>query len=648
MASKFGLRGLVALFVLLSLLTVSVAAQDRPTTFNEAPMLAERVTAGELPPVADRLPLAEDVMVVDVVEEIGVYGGTWTDVSQYSWAGPVRLALYDPPVRWAADYSDYVPGSLRSWEYNADGTQLTLNFRRGLKWSDGTPFTSEDLQFAWEDLMLNEDFAAVTVPGYMRNEDGTPAAVEFPDESTMVITWTTPQWLAHTILAQGYWEWERWMYPKHYLSQFHPTYSDTGDYAALEENALWYQNPAFPTIFAWQLVEFVPGERWRFERNPYYWKVDAEGNQLPYIDFVEFELVEDGEVRLLNTTQGEYNATFRAVEDSLSIPVLLDNAEANGYRVLSYMKGNGAEPNWMVNQSYRGNGESEAVVTEIRDLLRNPAFRQAVSYAMDRERICDVVWQGFSEPKQFTVSPQSLHFATEEGRAVYEAWASSYAQLDVDLANQMLDEIGMVRGEDGFRTLPSGEPFELILDYWDYGLLNQVADASEIFRINLEAVGIKARLNQLADVNEWLGTLNENSSYMFSAVGAAEMDLWTYPDWVFPIRGERIWPAVGAWYQSGGEVGEAPAPGSVEERLIELYEAGFAEGDPAARNELMLEVFRIHTEQGPFAIGACGDLVTPVVVAENFRNVPETGVLGPWAPASPGNLDPAQFFIRPN
>jgi peptide/nickel transport system substrate-binding protein len=647
MRPKSVLRVAISLFVLVTFLTLSVAAQDAPSTFNEAPMLAERVAAGELPPVEERLPLAEDIPVVDVVEEIGVYGGTWTDVTQYSWAGQIRLMMYDPPVRWAADYSDYVVGSLRSWEYNADGTQLTLNFRRGIKWSDGEPFTTEDLRFAWEDLMLNEDFTAVTVPGYMRNEDGTPAVVEFPDEATMVITWTQPQWLAHTILAQGYWEWERWMYPKHYLTQFHPAYSDSGDYSALETNALWYQNPDFPTIFAWQLVEFVPGQSWRFERNPYYWKVDAEGNQLPYIDFVEFELVEDAEVRLLNTTQGNYNLTFRAVEDSNSIPVLLDSAEANGYRVLSYMKGNGAEPNWMVNQSYRGNGEPEAVVAEIRALLRDPQFRQAASYALDRERVCDVVWQGFSEVKQFTVSPQSLHFASEEGRAVYEAWASSYAQYDVELANQMLDDLGMARGEDGFRTLPSGEPFELVLDYWDYGLLNQVADASEIFRVNLEAVGIKARLNQLADVNEWLGTLNENSSYMFSAVGAAEMDLWTYPDWVFPIRGERIWPAVGAWYQSGGEVGEAPEAGSVEERLIELYEAGFAEGDPAARNDLMLEVFRIHTEQGPFAIGACGDLVTPVVAAENFRNVPETGVLGPWAPGSPGNQNPEQFFIRP-
>lgn len=643
-------RILLSIFiaVVLLLMLAPVAAQDVPSEFNEAPMLAELVAANELPPVADRLPMAEDIYVVDVVEEIGEYGGTWNNVSQYSWAGAIRLIMYDPPVRWAPDYSAYIPGSVRSWEYNEDGTQLTLNFRRGIKWSDGAPFTMEDIQFAWEDLMLNADYAALGVPGYMRNDDGTPATVEFPDEYTMVITWSEPQWLAHTVMAQGYWEWERFMYPKHYLSQFHPTYSDSGDYGTLEENAIWYQNPDFPTIFAWQLTEFVPGQSWSFERNPYYWKVDPAGNQLPYIDFLEFELVEDSEVRLLNSVQGQYNATFRGVENFTTIPFLLENAEEGGYRVINYMKGNGGEPNWMVNQSYRGNGEPEEVVAEIRALLRNPLFRQALSYALDRDRVNDVVWQGFSEAKQFTVSPQSLHFASEEGQAVYEEWASSYADYNPELAAQMLDELGMAVGDDGFRTLPSGAPFELIIDYWDYGLVDQIADASEIFRVNLADVGINARLNQLADVNEWLGTLNENSSYMLSAVGAAEMDLWTYPDWVFPVRGERIWPAVGAWYNTGGEVGEAPEPGSVEERLIELYEAGFAEGDPAARNDLMLEVFRLHIEYGPFAIGAAGDIPSPVIVAENFRNVPETGVLGPWAPATPGNQHPEQFFIRSN
>ncbi|MEM7736661.1 MAG: ABC transporter substrate-binding protein [Deinococcota bacterium] len=647
LTSSHQLYRVISTAIILSLALLA-SAQDIPSSFNEAPSLAELVAAGELPPVEERLPIAEDIYVVDVVEEIGDYGGTWNNVSQYSWAGPLRLITYDPPVRWAADYSAYVPGSVTSWEYNEEGTQLTLTLRRGIKWSDGAPFTTEDIQFAWEDLMLNDDYAASGVRGYLRNDDGSPAEMTFPDDYTWVINWTEPQWLAHTVMAQGYWEWENLMYPKHYLSQFHPSYAGDGDYAVLEENAIWYQNPDFPTIFAWQLTDFTPGESWRLERNPYYWKVDAEGNQLPYIDTLEFELVEDAEVRLLNAIQGQYDASFRAVENFTSIPFLLENADEGGYRVINYMKGNGGEPNWMVNQSYRGNGESEEVVAEIRGLLRNPQFRQALSYALDRERVNDVVWQGFSEAKQFTVSPQSLHFASEEGQAVYDEWATSYAEYNVELANQLLDELGMALGDDGVRTLPSGEPFELLIDYWDYGLVDQIADASEIFRVNLEEVGINARLNQLADVNEWLGTLNENSSYMLSAVGAAEMDLWTYPDWVFPVRGERIWPAVGAWYNTGGEVGEAPEPGSVEERLIELYEAGFAEADPAVRNDLMLEVFRLHIEFGPFAIGAAGDIPSPVIVANNFRNVPETGVLGPWAPATPGNQYPEQFFFESN
>ncbi len=633
--------------IVMATLAITLMASAQDMEYNEAPMLAEMVAAGELPPVEERLPV--DVAIVEVVEEIGEYGGTWQNVSQYTWAGAIRLIMYDPPVRWAADYSGYIPGSTTGWEYNEDGTQLTLNFREGIKWSDGAPFTMEDIRFAWEDLHLNEDYEAISPPGYMRNEDGTPATVEFPDDYTMVITWTTPQWLAHTVIAQGYWEWERFMYPKHYLSQFHPEYSDDGDYGVLEDNSLWYENPDFPTIFAWHLESFTPSESWKFVRNPYYWKVDAEGNQLPYIDRLEFELVEDNEVRLLNAAQGQYDASFRAVENFTDIPFLLENAEESDYRVINYAQANGAEPNWMVNQSYRGNGEPEEVVAEIRTLLRSPAFRQALSFSLDRNRVCDVVWQGFSEAKQFTVSPQSLHFATEDGQAVFDAWANSYAELNIDQANALLDEVGMTnRDDDGFRTLPSGEPFELILDYWDYGKLQENADASEIFRTNLEAVGIRARLNQLADVNEWLGTLNENSSYMLSAVGAAEMDLWTYPDWVFPVRGERIWPEVGVWYNSGGELGAPPEEGSVEEQLIDLYEAGFAEGDPATRNDLMLDVFRLHTEFGPFAIGACGDIPNPVIASNNFRNIPDTGVLGPWAPATPGNQHPEQFFIRSN
>ncbi|MBI1294343.1 ABC transporter permease subunit [bacterium] len=277
--------------------------------------------------------------------------------------------MYDPPVRWAPDYSAYIPGSLRSWEYNEDGIQLTLNWRQGIKWSDGEPFTTADLQFAWEDLMTNEEYSALTPPGYLRNDDGSPADVTFPDDYTMVVQWDKPQWLAHTIMAQGYWEWERFMYPEHYLSQFHPTYSADGGYAVLEENSVWFENPDFPTIFAWHLSEFTPSQTWKFERNPYYWKTDPKGNQLPYIDYLEFELVEDSEVRLLNTSQGQYDATFRGVENFTDIPFLLESAEAGDFRVINYAQGNGAEPNWMVNQSYRGNGEPEEVVAEIRTLL---------------------------------------------------------------------------------------------------------------------------------------------------------------------------------------------------------------------------------------------------------------------------------------
>jgi peptide/nickel transport system substrate-binding protein len=640
-------RVLFGILLVVVLLASGVSAQDAvPTSFSEAPMLAELVASGALPPVEERLPVPEDIMVVPVVERIGEYGGTWRTVAAQSSFADIRMNLYDPPIRWASDYSAYVPGLAKSWSYNEDGSQLTINFRRGVRWSDGAPFTTDDLRFWWEDMAQNPDYRVSNVPWWFRNADGSPILVEFPDEHTMVLNWDRANWIAYSIFAQGYWEWEAMMFPRHYLEQFHPTYTEGATYEDLEAHARWWINPDFPTMHAWHLVSYTPGERWSLERNPYYWKTDAEGNQLPYIDRLDVELVADPQVRVLNMSQGRYDAAFRGSQSSVDIPFLLENAEANNYRVMTgWMQGNGAEPNWMVNQSYDGNGEDPAIVAEIRALLRDRNFRQGVSHAIDRQRIVDVVWEGFAEPKQMTASPQSMHFASPEGQALYQEWAQAHTSYDVDLANELLDAAGMTgRDSEGYRTLPSGARFELVVDVWDYGLIAITSEASELLRQNLEAVGVRTIVRTLADVNQWIQTL-ENSSYMFSAVGAAEMDLYTYPDWLFPVRGQRAWPRVGQWYSSGGERGEPPIPGSPEEQLIGFYEQGLAESDFARRQEIMLDAFRVHIEEGPFNIGAGGDTPLPVVVANNFRNVPENGVLGPWAPGSPGNMFPEQFFF---
>jgi peptide/nickel transport system substrate-binding protein len=459
--------------------------------------------------------------------------------------------------------------------------------------------------------------------------------------------WDKPQWITPYILAQGFWEWEPLMKPRHYLEQFHPTYNASATYDELEQMSKWWDNPDHPTLFAWTVESATPGERWVLVRNPYYWKVDTAGNQLPYIDRIDVELVQDPEVRLLNLSQGKYEASFReGTDDPRNIPFLAEQADANGYTLTeSWMNGAGGWPCWLINQDYVGDGADAEMDAEIRALLRDVNFRKGVSVAIDRDRLIDVVWEGIGTPQQATISPQAWHFASDEGRAVFEEWQQADAEYDLDLANQRLDEAGLTDQDgDGWRDLPSGKPFELIIDLGNWGGEIVSTESDEMLKEFTEAVGIKTIVNNLMNQPDW-DLRQREAKYMFRNCHASEVDIWTYPDWLFPLRDNRAWPLQGKWRQTGGAEGEEPLPDSPAAKLQALYDQGLAEPDEQKRHEIVWEAIRVHIEEGPFTLGAAGDQPMPVVLKNNFKNVPPEGILGPWAPGSPGNKHPEQFYI---
>ncbi len=632
------------------------AAEEAPAVvskYKEAPMLAELVKAGKLPPVDERLP--KDPPVVVPVESVGQYGGTWHGVSWDNSIPNFKMKLYDPPVRWKPDYTGYEPGLAVSYEWSDDGKTITFRFREGVRWSDGEPFTMKDLKFWWGGVALNEEYRVIQVPWWARNSDGTPVTMEFPDDYTWVIKFDRAQWIMPYVLAQGFWEWEPLMKPMHYLQQFHPKYNPDGAYEELDKKDRWWENPDYPTLFAWHVVDYKVGELTTLERNPYYWKVDTEGNQLPYIDRLEVEIIVDPEVRTLQISQGKYEASFRGTDDPRNIPFLLEQAEAGDYHIQEgWMNGAGAWPGWLINQDYHEEQDYDPAretpkAKEIRELLRNKLFRKGLSVALNRQRLIDVVWDGIGTPQQGTISPQAWHFQSEKGKQVFEEWAAADAEYDPELAKQRFDEIGFkdVDG-DGFRELPSGEKFELILDLGDWGGQLVATESTEVFARDLEAVGIKTIVNNLIGQPDW--TLRGNYGlYMLRNMHMSEIDLWTYPDWVFPLRGggegSRAFPMQGLYYQTGGKEGWEPAPDSPAARLQALYKQGLEEPDIEKRHEIVYEAIRIHIEEGPFALGASGDQPMPVVIKNNFHNVPTYGVLGPWAPGSPGNTHPEQYWI---
>lgn len=606
--------------------------------FNQAPML----DGMDLPPVEERLPVKEDIAVVTPVDGVGEYGGTWHETSWDQALSPIKMILYDGPVRWNEDYTGYKPGLAKRFEYNEDGTELTWYFREGVKWSDGEPFTMDDMRFWWEDMATNEDYKVNNVPWWGFNSDGTPMTVEFPDDYTMVMRWDTPRWITTYIVAQGFWEWEPLMKPRHFLEQFHPDYTDGASYEDLELNDKFTETPGYPCLMAWCTEEVIPGERTILVRNPYYWKVDTAGNQLPYIDRIDVQLISDEEIRVLEASQGKFEASFRASGTPNDIPFLAEQAAANGYHLHEgAVNGAGGWPCWLVNQNFTD--ESMDNWEEIGEVLRDKNFRQGLSHAMDRDRIIDVAWDGIGTPSQATISPQAWHFASAEGQAVYEEWANAYIEHDPALAAELFDAAGVVDADgDGIRDLPSGEPFQIVLDLGDWGTERVSVAGTESFAGDLEDAGFDVLINNLIGQPDW-DLRQTQGLYMLRNCHASELDIWTFPDWIFPLRDNRAWPMEGKWRQTGGEEGWEPTGPAL--RLQEIYDEGLATESIEDRHQLVYEAIRVHIEEGPFIIGAAADQPMPVVVADNFMGIPDLVILGPWAPGSPGNLHPEQFWI---
>jgi peptide/nickel transport system substrate-binding protein len=268
---------------------------------------------------------------------------------------------------------------------------------------------------------------------------------------------------------------------------------------------------------------------------------------------------------------------------------------------------------------------------------------------LNRQRILDVVWDGIGYITQATISPQAWHFASPEGQAVYEEWKNADVEFDPALAEEYFEAANFVdQTGDGYRDLPSGEPFALVLDLNTWGGEQIRIESDEIARESWEDVGIRVIVNNVQNQPDD-GLRGNYGLAMVRGAHISEVDIWTYPDWIFPIRGggegSRAFPMQGLWYSTGGEEGIQPEPGSPGARLQALYNQGIGEPDEDKRHEIVWEAIQINIDEGPFNLGATGDQPMPVVVANNFHNVPEYGVLGPWAPGSPGNTNPEQYWI---
>jgi peptide/nickel transport system substrate-binding protein len=620
---------LVITLVLVAALAVpvlpSVSAQEG-MKYNEAPMWAEQVAAGTLPPVDERLPENPRVVPLSEGDTIGVYGGIWnrgwTGVNDFHCFGRLN---YDPVLRWPRDPSDPVqPGLAEKWEWNADNTELTLYFRKGLKWSDGVPFTVDDVTFWWDNIENDPNITAA-----VHTEWKTLTEMIKVDDSTITLKFSQPNGLAETVgLAFHGNQWplgfERFGFyaPRHYLEQFHPAYNADATYQMFEDAAFDY-NVDRPVMTAWKITQYDPGATLMVAtRNPYYFAVDEAGNQLPYIDYLYFHLVADTAAVNVLGIAGDLDMQARKI-DLAQYPVYVENAEANDYHMLLWPQAMASNATLFINQSYSD--------PKYRELFQNFDFRRALSLAIDRDSQNEIAFLGQGVPRTETVVTTSPYYQPDI--------ESLNAEYDPATAESLLDGLGLTKGSDGFRTFPDGS--DLLLQIETSGQNPGELPSYELITEWWNDIGVKTELT----------TETRDEYWPRACANEVMIGTWTTdrglvpmvdPIYLFPFD-ERSWmgPAFGIWYKSGGAEGEEPTAEFKE--AMDLYDQYKATTDPAQQLEIGKQIVRISTEK-LWVIGTVGMVPTPVVVKNNFMNVPDTHTAD-WIIMTPGTLDPAHFYF---
>jgi len=603
-----------------------------PAMHSEAPELASLVEAGSLPPVDERLP--GDLEVIKPWDSIGQYGGTWrmitgTDPRIY-WA----YGCYEFMLRFRMwDYA-VTPNVAQSWE-NEDGKVFTFHMRKGLRWSDGQPLTAEDVVFFYEDNAANEEISPV-FPGWLKAGKERPT-VEKLDDYTVRFTYTQPAALFERQVAQ---QWRETFWAKHYLQQFHPEYTDK---AKVEQMAKERQfdtwvamylserdyrnNPKLPLPYPWTPVE-VAQDSIIYERNPFYWKVDTDGNQLPYISKVATITGDNLDARQMKVFAGEADAQLFSVgqfpKDTM---ILKKNEELGDYHVIDAPI---SEPNVFV-LGFNLNHSDEV----LREIFNDRRFRIAMSHGINREDIRQLIYLG--QPKEIRQTAPLRH-----SPFYHEGAAQNYVEFDPETANDLLDEMGLTeRGADGFRLRPDGETLSFVIEIM--ANRDDFIDACEmITQWWRDLLGVKATVKAVED------------TLYFTRFRAGELDAGVdyagngyYPisgpnDYI-PIANNSVWaPLWGLWYASEGESGIEP-PAEVK-RQLELYTEILATPNEKDQVELWKQIMDIQAEN-LYHLGICDRATVPCPVSNRTRNFPDVGWDCEWGLGNVGVTHPEQFWF---
>lgn len=629
-------RGALAALVLL--LFGLAAAPATAVTLRETPMYQEKVAAGELPPVDQRVPEVPAVVQMNGKKSIGRHGGELRtligrakDVRLLVVYGYARLVGYD-------ENFELVPDILESFEVE-EGRIFTFHLRRGHKWSDGMPFTAEDIRYWWEDIANNKKLSPAGPPRELMI-DGKPPTFEMLDETTVRFTWhrENPFFLSRLAGASPLFIYR----PAHYLKQFHANYADPdllkkilrkkrirnwASYHNRLDNMYRFDNPDLPTLQPWINKTPSPAQRFAAERNPYYHRVDAEGRQLPYIDRVIMN-VSDGKLIPAKAGTGEVDLQARNLSFS-NVTFLRENEEQNGYLTLLWRIAKGSHvalfPNLNVNDPVW------------RKLMRDVRFRRALSLGIDRTIVNESLYFGMALEGNNTVLPESPLYD--------EAYLSSWATYDPKRANRLLDECGLTeRDEDGVRLLPDGRPVEIIIE--TAGEDAEQVDVLELVRETWAELGIKLFVKpSQREVLRRRIFAGETLMSVWTGLENGVPSVDVSPQELAPTSQQQLqWPVWGQYHETSGMAGEPPDMESPKE-LYRLNKEWMMASDRETRREIWQRMLAIHADQ-VYTIGIISAVLQPVVISAKLRNVPEEGVFN-WDPGAQfGVYRPDTFWFE--
>ncbi|WP_345534703.1 ABC transporter substrate-binding protein [Viridibacterium curvum] len=545
-------------------------------------------------------------------------------------------------VRWTPDFSGVVPNVAERWTSNADVTEYTFYLRRGMRWSDGKPFTADDVLFSMNDLVTNPQFFRVTPSRYVINDK--PIVTEKLDDYTVRFRFAGsyrrfPEELA-TPLGQ-----HPTLFPKHYCGQFHPKYNakvddllrdaKLADWGTLMRNkcgdielATRWGNPEKPSLDPWLVKEPYTGSSASvlMVRNPYFWQVDPQGQQLPYIDTIQLKVISEVETIVLAAIGGQLDFQNRHIGGVQNRSVLAENAKRNGYTLLSLPELPSNAAGLYLNYSTKN--------APLRELFRNKDFRIALSLAMDRKEINELVFLGQGEPWQIGPLRQNRFFN--------EKLAKQYTERDLSRANTLLDQLGLTaRDPDGYRTYAGGKRLAINLSV---NLAStQSLDIADLMRKQFKAAGVDLVIQAVERSLHYERARNNDYEAAIDGV-AGGLDPTLDMRSILTIHAQEsrqslLWVR---WYETNGKSGEEPLP-NMKKRL-ELYDRWQLAKTDKEADALFREILALAAEEFD-VIGTIRPGGATALRNTKLINVPDSFPSG-WSFGSPGPTLPQQYFYK--